>query len=259
MAELTGEDLIHLAAFRARLRAARPAKSRGDAVHGMAVHLGTQGIAGIAPVLFRRVSRTARRVAGPGEGAGFVAGPARRLMTAEIVKPVSDAVPRQSQGFRAVLAAARQEAAQGRARREHERGADYLPPRRDEAEQRAFAPVRRNAPTGAPQMAGSHEALAQVSVRSASRILAGGWVGRGPSALPLATFAAVGRQAEPGGAQGETLAPVTARRQVGREEGPDLAQALRTYFFRRSRLPPAGGTGFDPRLTPAWAGVKIPG
>ncbi|MBB5373655.1 hypothetical protein [Acidocella aromatica] len=258
MAELTGEDLTHLAAFRARLRATRPAKSRGNAVQDMAVHLGAKGIAGVAPVLFRRVSRTLRQTVGLGEGAGFVPGPARRPMTAEVLKPVSDAVARQPQGFRAVLAAARQEAAQGRARRELERGADYLPPRREAAERQTFAPVQRNAPTGVPKMAGSHEALAPVSVRSASRILAGGQGMRGASALPRAVFSAAERGAEPGVASGEMFAPVAARA-VDREQGTDLAQALRTYFFRQSRLPPAGGTGFDPRLTPAWAGVKIPG
>jgi hypothetical protein len=27
---------------------------------------------------------------------------------------------------------------------------------------------------------------------------------------------------------------------------------------RQARLPPAGGAAFDPRLTPSWAGVKLP-
>ena len=31
------------------------------------------------------------------------------------------------------------------------------------------------------------------------------------------------------------------------------------YLIRQARLPPAGMTAFDPRLTPAWAGVKLPG
>ena len=31
------------------------------------------------------------------------------------------------------------------------------------------------------------------------------------------------------------------------------------YFFRLSRLPPNGGTAFDPYLTPTWAGLKLPG
>jgi hypothetical protein len=35
--------------------------------------------------------------------------------------------------------------------------------------------------------------------------------------------------------------------------------ALRDYFNAQARLPPSGATAFDPRLTPAWAGQKIPG
>lgn len=35
-------------------------------------------------------------------------------------------------------------------------------------------------------------------------------------------------------------------------------QALDDYFFRQTRLPPIGATAFDQRLTPAWAGLKLP-
>jgi hypothetical protein len=35
-----------------------------------------------------------------------------------------------------------------------------------------------------------------------------------------------------------------------------VSDALRGYFIREARLPPRGGAGFDPRLTPAWPGVK---
>jgi len=36
-------------------------------------------------------------------------------------------------------------------------------------------------------------------------------------------------------------------------------KGFETYLMRQARLPPAGMTAFDPRLTPAWAGVKLPG
>jgi hypothetical protein len=39
----------------------------------------------------------------------------------------------------------------------------------------------------------------------------------------------------------------------------EVERTLKDYFFRQSRLPPAGITAFDPRLTPVWAGLKIPG
>jgi hypothetical protein len=44
----------------------------------------------------------------------------------------------------------------------------------------------------------------------------------------------------------------------GRVPGPDFADALDDYFFRQSRLAPTGGTAFDPRLSPLWAGLKLP-
>lgn len=39
----------------------------------------------------------------------------------------------------------------------------------------------------------------------------------------------------------------------------EVGQAVRDYFERLSRLPPSSGTAFDPRVTPAWAGVQMPG
>lgn len=38
-----------------------------------------------------------------------------------------------------------------------------------------------------------------------------------------------------------------------------LDRAIDDYLARQSRLPPSGMTGFDPRLSPAWAGLQIPG
>jgi len=53
-------------------------------------------------------------------------------------------------------------------------------------------------------------------------------------------------------------APAAARDStVARQR--DVAQALEGYFERQARLPPSSGAGFDPRLSPAWAGLQIPG
>lgn len=38
----------------------------------------------------------------------------------------------------------------------------------------------------------------------------------------------------------------------------DFEDMLDAYFLRQSRLPPAGGTGVNPKLSPLWAGLKIP-
>jgi hypothetical protein len=37
-----------------------------------------------------------------------------------------------------------------------------------------------------------------------------------------------------------------------------LSRALRELLDNQGRLPPSGATAFDPRLTPAWAGLKLP-
>lgn len=39
----------------------------------------------------------------------------------------------------------------------------------------------------------------------------------------------------------------------------ELRRAVGELLDRQARLPPSGATGFDPRLTPAWAGLKLPG
>jgi hypothetical protein len=45
---------------------------------------------------------------------------------------------------------------------------------------------------------------------------------------------------------------------VGQADGGGLGAALARHFWREARLPPATGSAFDPSLTPAWAGVKLP-
>jgi hypothetical protein len=38
----------------------------------------------------------------------------------------------------------------------------------------------------------------------------------------------------------------------------NLSRAMGDYFAHQARLPPSGAMAFDPRLTPAWTGLKIP-
>jgi len=42
-------------------------------------------------------------------------------------------------------------------------------------------------------------------------------------------------------------------------DGVAVKQAIEDHFALAARLPPAGMTGFDPRLSPAWAGMQLPG
>ncbi|HUM07236.1 MAG TPA: hypothetical protein VLT37_00005 [Acidocella sp.] len=255
---MTSDDLSGLGEFRARLRAASGKSGQGMTIQGFAVAIGALGIAGFAPVLSRRMPRPARREAAAGGGLPLSPSPAREVVPTETGKRVPGLLVPQK-GFREVLAAARQEAAQASARRASERVAAYLPPGSGDAPCRAFAPVLRYEQVGAPGMPRGGEAMgAAVFALPASRVPKAmpGWRGRG--AVPLAAANMAGRGAGPDAAASEPPAPVMARPAAG-VAGEDLAQALRAYFFRQSRLPPAGGTGFDPRLTPAWAGVKIPG
>ena len=64
-----------------------------------------------------------------------------------------------------------------------------------------------------------------------------------------------GVRAQEAGAAGAFDAPAGG---AGRVQGGDFADALDDYFFRQSRLAPMGGTAFDPRLSPLWAGLKLP-
>jgi hypothetical protein len=60
-------------------------------------------------------------------------------------------------------------------------------------------------------------------------------------------------------ASGEA-APIQASASNAQALRPDaLGRALSEFFRRQSRLPPAGMTAFDPRLTPAWPSLKLPG
>ncbi|MBU6448064.1 MAG: hypothetical protein KGQ26_00410 [Rhodospirillales bacterium] len=45
----------------------------------------------------------------------------------------------------------------------------------------------------------------------------------------------------------------------GRALNTDFGDAIEEYFFRQSRLAPSGGAAFDPRQSPLWAGLKLPG
>ncbi len=43
------------------------------------------------------------------------------------------------------------------------------------------------------------------------------------------------------------------------DDRTSIGRAIETFFANQARLPPAGMTGFDPRLSPAWAGLQIQG
>lgn len=52
---------------------------------------------------------------------------------------------------------------------------------------------------------------------------------------------------------------VLASRLIRDSKMPSFSDALDQYFSRQMRVPPSGMTGYDPRLSPSWAGLQIPG
>jgi hypothetical protein len=242
-------------------------------VYEVAMAAGRQGLGGFAPGIAgsagrRRTGRAvaagdttvhalARGGAGPagaGDGARFSElrgevgfAPAGRIASNS---GGTDVAPGQGAGaevsYRAAVARARGDAAAGRVRREEARAALYLPARRAALAEESLAPQ----PGGTAGAGG----LFQPRARDVASIAA---FRRRAS---LADAVAVG---EAGSAQQREVEdqhygaiPPSAPAQLAPF---DMERALDDYFFRKSRLPPAGGAGFNPLLSPVWAGLKIPG
>lgn len=73
----------------------------------------------------------------------------------------------------------------------------------------------------------------------------------------LAPASAVKRTFVPTDAKA-TQAPRFAQRDTDASDDRGFRQKLRKFFDQEARLPPSGATGFDPRLSPAWPGLKLP-
>ncbi len=71
------------------------------------------------------------------------------------------------------------------------------------------------------------------------------------------SFGAMVRRRLVGATQAASAAPESAQSKAARHY--DVAQAVQAFFDRQTRLPPASGAGFDPRVSPIWAGVQMPG
>lgn len=153
--------------------------------------------------------------------------------------------------YRAVAARARAEAAAGQARRAAERAALHLPATSAAGwAECSFAPPGAAAMEGITWHAGRHGLVTLPDMRMGTER---GLVTQGApfASQPTLERHHAGISAEPAdSASPNAAAPV---------ERFDIERQLEDYFFRKSRLPPAGGAGFNPLLSPAWAGLKIPG
>jgi hypothetical protein len=147
---------------------------------------------------------------------------------------------------RAVVAQARRQAAAARAQREAERALLHLPARGAGYEGMSFAPPAGGGAAGGgavfPARPGSAAAL--------------GLRRRGSVHDALSAAEAAAADQDEVESQGLVAGGDAAPARVAQA---DIEQALETYFYRQSRLPPSGAAGFNPLLSPVWAGLKIPG
>ncbi len=161
-------------------------------------------------------------------------------------------------GYHAVIAAA-----QTRAKRDAGRDAMLLPRLGGGFSGRSFAPIGRN---GAANRFGPRAALREGGILDqfvATQATDGSGTpfsqtGTG-HATPYATPSMLYPRPQPQ-PSGNSAAALHGPQHMPADPSPfALELALNDYFFRQSRLPPSGTTAFDPRLTPAWAGLKLPG
>lgn len=264
-------------AFRKALKAATAtgnADTRRMGVYHIAMAAGRQGLGGFAPVAGgyagprRRVARAmvagnVAELAVATGGAGFArtgdvtgsGGPRGEVGFARAGRTggntgSADVAPREGVGaevpFQVVVAEARGDAAAGKARRVAERAALYLPARRTALTEGSFAPPQSRSAGGGVLLPPGARGVATMAVLHRRTCLSG--------SVP-AVVVAPSPQSEVEEQQYEAM-PQSAPAQLA---SLDMERALDDYFFRKSRLPPAGGAGFNPLLSPVWAGLKIPG
>ncbi|WP_297369535.1 hypothetical protein [Acidocella sp.] len=258
-----------LAAFSAALRARAPLSNKADKGATWLLHLAVR-LAG-APM---------RRFA-PGGTGGKISTPPRRLTSPDAPAP-SPAAPKQATrsaapanpsaahtgagsavsvtGFRAVLAAAKTQAAKARAVREDRAGKHTAALQRASTGiTRSFAPrstpVRAHAPSPqAPNPASGPQAVFRPRpLLSAPVPVARDEPPSPPPSLPMATPVS---SAVPSSAGLASSQPALAARY---QQDIAFEQALDEYFLRLSRMPPAAAAAFDPRLSPRWVGLNLPG
>ena len=220
--------------------------TRGMGLYDVAMAAGRPGLGGFAPVAGvagRPVPQKSRAVASVGE-AGFLA-------TGQGVSANIGALAARQEGaaetsYQAVVAQARQQATTGRARREAEAAVLHLPVRGAGLAGVSFAPPAAGGTAGGGLLyPGAPGSVGAPGLRRRGGV---------HDAVSAAEAAATDHEG------------VESRQYVaGADPAPavvapaDIERAVEDYFFRQSRLPPLGGAGFNPLLSPVWAGLKIPG
>jgi hypothetical protein len=253
-----------LKAFRAALIAveAKGKDAKGMGLYGVAMAAGGPVLGGFAPpvgVAAPPAGRKSRLAGSVGESRFAVARWAGVQVDTEV--PAARQRGRAQTSYRAVVAQARSQAEIGQARREAEGAVLHLPGRGAVLAGLSFVPR--------PDVGAAKGHLLRPG-RVGGSVSAGFWRRGSVHSAVLAAEASFADNGKAGsGPAGNGRADI---REAGDEQftaaaapappvvtPADIERALESYFFRQSRLPPTGGAGFNPMLSPVWAGLKIPG
>jgi len=236
--------------FRAALKtkaAKKTAAVPGLGQHGLAMAAGRPELSGFAPAAggAGRQMPKKLKIAAQAGGLGFM-GSGYSGATVDAVAGLMQASGSRDTSYRAVLAQARLQAEASRGRRNAERAALHMPPAPAGLAGMSFAPPPRGGAEGGVTLPsrGQSESFMPGFRRRTSVHDA---VSAAEAALPEPAFA---------GEQEFAAGPVAA---AAGAMPFDIEQALEAYLFRQSRLPPSSGAGFNPLLSPVWAGLKLPG
>ncbi|MDD2705096.1 MAG: hypothetical protein PHU07_07170 [Acidocella sp.] len=232
-------------------------------IHSLAMAAGQPGFGGVAPVRSTNMLQwklsSAKAKSADAASLPVVAGSRQTQNSLFLGAGHVDGAEQKSYRAVSVAVAARQEATQARAKREGEQSFMYLPPRGVALAQRSFAPIRLNVMKDeADDIMRGHEVAPYITPLPGVRRRAVLPVSRRARQAGEAILEVPHVRPEPYGEDSVAFTP-TSVRPMPEPAQFDIGQALEEYFFQQSRMPPAGTTAFDPRLTPAWAGLKLPG
>ena len=180
-------------------------------------------------------------------GAAGLRGTSQSPGAAALPPGTAAGLPAAVTGYRAVIAAAKAEVAEARAAKEARWVAQRLPRQGGDLSSRSFAPI------GAGGIARSSTFNTSPGENLDEQLAGGHYPSSGEASSLYPT-----PRTQP--TDHERSAALADSQQSSSLPSPsDVGRALDNYFFRQSRLPPNGGAGFNPYLSPIWAGLKLPG
>ncbi len=222
-------------------------KSGSKTLFDHALAAGQAGMGGFAPVgrmAPPRAGATRRQSGSGGEAAGLHGQSAGS--SAHDRALAASGQTQGAGGYKSVLAQAKAQAVLARQSREAAGNAAYLAPRASGLSNVAFAPIG----------AGGLGPAARFAAHA-------GWQDQPAALHPGETTDITVDALTPSHTESKTSSasslPTLNEAAAAAPGQTDFTRALETYFFRQSRLHPAGGAAFNRYLSPLWAGLKLPG